>query len=71
MFLNVAVETCNPLGGRLNKKPNDYRYVIIFHVEHENYYLYYFVFGFQHFSFALQIIKCIFKSGTFSKAFAS
>ena len=44
MFLNVAVETCNPLGGRLNKKPNDYRYVIIFHVEHENYYLYYFVF---------------------------
>lgn len=31
---------------------------LFFHVEHENYYLYYFAFGFQHFSFARQIIKC-------------
>lgn len=44
---------------------------LFFHVELENYYLYYFVFGFQHFSFALQIIKCVFKSGKFSKTFAS
>ena len=43
----------------------------IIHVEHENYYLYYFVFGFQHFSFAFQIIKCVFKSGKFSRTFAS
>lgn len=42
---------------------------LFFRVEHENYYLYYFAFGFQHFSFAPQIIKCVFKSGKFSKAF--
>lgn len=49
MFLNGAVETCNPLGGRLNKN-NDYHISLFFHVEYENYYLViYFAFGFQHF----------------------